>query len=53
MMGDLNLRWEARASGEEDVLGPHIWGRGFAQLAQNERAFTFTDNRARWLAWCR
>ena len=34
--GDLNAALHARKGGEEECLGPHVWGKGLAFLREEE-----------------
>ena len=36
VIGDCNLRWHGRFKEEEDILGPHIFGKGLDYLNEHQ-----------------
>ena len=36
VLGDFNAAIRARKAGEEECLGPHIWGKGLGFLREKE-----------------
>ena len=45
VLGDLNAALHARKEGEEECLGPHVWGKGLAFLREKEGLLPENMNR--------
>ena len=45
VLGDLNAVLHARKGGEEECLGPHVWGKGLTFLREKEGLLPENMNR--------